>query len=58
MNHRILSFRDISEYYGKGIGLVRRDMVVYDSDGSRPSDTWETKAQKGFKHTLTLIEVN
>ena len=54
----ILSFRDISEYYGKGIGLVRRDMVVYDSDGSRPSDAWETKAQKGFKHTLTLIEVN
>lgn len=54
----IINFRDMTEYYGKGIGLLKREMIVYDSDGSRPNDPWETKAQKGFKHTLTLIEVN
>lgn len=54
----ILNFRDVTEYYGKGIGLLKREMIVYDSDGSRPNDAWESKAQKGFKHVLTLIEVN
>lgn len=57
-DNTILNFRDVTEYYGKGIGLLKREMVVYDSDGSRPNEDWESKAQKGFKHTLTLIDLN
>ncbi len=57
-DNTILNFRDVTEYYGKGIGLLKREMIVFDSDGSKPNDAWESKAQKGFKHTLTLIEVN
>lgn len=54
----IIDRRKVTEYYGKGIGLLKKEMVILDSDGSRPNDPWEKKAQKGFIHTLTLIEVN
>lgn len=54
----IIDRRKVTEYYGKGIGLLKKEMIILDSDGSRPNDPWEKKAQKGFIHTLTLIEVN
>ncbi len=54
----IIDRRKVTEYYGKGIGLLKKEMIILDSDGSRPNDPWEKKAQKGFIHTLELIEVN
>jgi hypothetical protein len=54
----IIDRRKVTEYYGKGIGLLKKEMIILDSDGSRPNDPWEKKAQKGFIHTLSLIEVN
>lgn len=54
----IIDRRKVTEYYGKGIGLLKKEMIILDSDGSRPNDPWEKKAQKGFIHTLRLIEVN
>lgn len=54
----IIDRRKVTEFYGKGIGLLRKEMMILDSDGSRPGDPWELKAQKGFIHTLTLIEHN
>ena len=54
----IIDRRKVTEVYGKGIGLVRKEMIILDSDGSKPNDPWEQKAQKGFIHTLTLIEHN
>jgi len=53
----IIDRRKVTEYYGQGIGLLKKEMIILDSDGSRPNDPWEKKAQKGFIHTLTLIEV-
>ncbi|MBK9735720.1 MAG: hypothetical protein IPO92_12440 [Saprospiraceae bacterium] len=54
----IIDRRKATEYYGKGIGLLKRELIILDSDGTRPNDPWEEKAQKGFIHILTLIEVN
>lgn len=53
----IIDRRKVTEYYGQGIGLLKKEMIILDSDGSRPNDPWEKKAQKGFILTLTLIEV-
>ena len=53
----IIDYRKVTEYYGKNIGLLRKEMSILDSDGNKPSETWDKKAQKGFIHTLTLIEV-
>lgn len=54
----LIDRRKVTEYYGKGIGLLKKEMMILDSDGSRPNDPWELKAQKGFIHTLTLIDHN
>ena len=53
----IIDRRKVKEYYGKGIGLLKKEMTILDSDGSKPTETWEKKAQKGFVTTWTLIEV-
>jgi hypothetical protein len=52
----IIDRRKVTEYYGENIGLIRKEMMILDSDGSRPNDSWESKAQKGFIHTMTLID--
>jgi len=53
----IIDRRKVTEYYGKDIGLLQKEMIILDSDGSKPNEPWEKKAQKGFIHILTLIEV-
>ena len=52
----IIDRRKADEYYADGIGLVKKEITILDSDGSKPNDPWETKAKKGFIHTLTLID--
>lgn len=54
----IIDRRKVHEFYGHGIGLLKKEMIVLDLDGNRPNDPWQTKAQKGFIHTLTLIDHN
>jgi hypothetical protein len=54
----IIDRRKVVEYYGKGIGLLRKEMIILDSDGSKPNDPWENKAKKGFIHQLTLLDHN
>lgn len=44
------------EYYGAGIGLIKKEMVILDGDGTRPNDPWDKKAKKGFTHTLRLLQ--
>ncbi|MCB0659474.1 MAG: hypothetical protein KDC04_00975 [Saprospiraceae bacterium] len=41
--------------YVKGIGMVKKSMIIYDSNGTKPTSSWEVKANSGFEHTLTLI---
>lgn len=52
----IIDLRNVAEYYAKGIGLVRKEMVIFDSGNTQPVMPWSAKAQKGFTHTLTLID--
>ncbi len=54
----ILDRRKSVEYFVDGIGLVRKEMIILDGDGSRPNDSWEKKAKKGFMHTLVLLSYN
>ena len=54
----IIDMRKVTEFYGKGVGLLRKEMTILDSDGSKPTEVWVKKAQKGFIHTLTLMDVN
>jgi hypothetical protein len=54
----IIDRRKVVEYYVKGIGLLRKEMIILDSDGSKPNDPWENKAKKGFIHQLTLLDHN
>ena len=53
----IIDLRKVTEYYGQGIGLVRKEMTILDTDGNNPSQSWELKTKKGFIHTLTLLDV-
>ncbi len=51
-----IQFRRGNEWYADGIGLVRREIAVYDGDNTRPGDPWEVKAKKGLVHKLVLRE--
>jgi hypothetical protein len=53
----VLSRRKVVEWYGKGIGLLKRQAIIVDLDGNKPSDPWEKKVQAGFIHTLTLLNI-
>ncbi|MBP6446414.1 MAG: hypothetical protein KA341_06385 [Saprospiraceae bacterium] len=52
----IIDLRNVTEFYGKGVGLIRKEMTIFDTDNSKPTAPWSVKAQKGFTHTLTLID--
>ncbi|KXK40432.1 MAG: hypothetical protein UZ09_BCD002000402 [Bacteroidetes bacterium OLB9] len=52
----IVDRRRVYEFYGKGIGLVRKEMILVDTDSSKPDTPWENKILKGFIHTLQLLE--
>ena len=52
----IIDLRKVEEYYVKGIGLVRKEMTILDTDGNNPNDLWDVKTKKGFKHTLQLVD--
>ncbi len=52
----IIDLRKVNEYYVKGIGLVRKEMTIMDTDGNNPDNPWDVKVKKGFIHTLQLID--
>lgn len=52
----IIDLRKVKEYYVKGIGLVRKEMTILDTDGNNPNQLWDVKTKKGFKHTLQLVD--
>lgn len=44
------------ERYARGIGLVERQMEIYDNSSGKPDDvTWEDGAEKGFRLVERLI---
>ncbi len=46
------------EKYAKGVGLVYREMEIYDTQDINESIPWEEKADKGFKLTLVVVDYN
>jgi len=44
------------EKYAKGVGLVYREMEIYDTQEIDESIPWEEKADKGFKLTMTVVD--
>lgn len=51
-----LEKRYVTETYAKDIGLIKKEMIILDSDGTQPDAPWSEAATKGFYHTLTLID--
>lgn len=54
----IIDRRKAHEFYGHGIGLLKKEMIIMDLDSDKISEPWEKKSIKGFVHTLTLIDHN
>lgn len=54
----VIDRRRVYETYAAGIGLISKDMIILDGDGSGSNLPWEQRAKKGFIHSLRLIEHN
>jgi hypothetical protein len=52
----LISKRYSDERYVKGIGLVERNMLIFDTQNPDTSLPWLERAQKGFQLNQTLIE--
>ena len=50
--------RFAKEYFGKGVGLIKKEMIILDSQCDCPGESWEEKAEAGFILTQTLVEYN
>lgn len=48
--------RYANEIYGYGIGLISSHSIILDTNSPQQSIPWEQKANKGFIHSLKLIE--
>ncbi|HPK10063.1 MAG: hypothetical protein KDC16_00860 [Saprospiraceae bacterium] len=53
-----ISLRESSERYARGIGLIEKNMRIYDTQNSNAAIPWEERAEAGFSHTLKLINHN
>jgi hypothetical protein len=53
----LIDLRKVTEYYGRSVGLLRKEVAIFDANQDLINLTWDKKIQKGFTHTLTLIEV-
>ncbi len=51
----LISRRFSEEYYAEGVGLVERNMEIFDSQNGNTSLTWLERAEKGFQIDQTLI---
>ena len=54
----IFSLRYSSQVYAKGIGPVKREMKIYDTQRPQPGKAWEEYAEKGFSLVQTMISHN
>ncbi|MEZ4910293.1 MAG: hypothetical protein R2774_05475 [Saprospiraceae bacterium] len=51
----VIDIRKVEDFYVKNIGLVKRNMIMYDCNGNNLQSPWSIKANQGFEHILTLI---
>ncbi len=53
-----IELRDAVEYYAAGVGLIRKEMTILDTQCPCPGQTWLEKAEAGFTLVQTLVEHN
>lgn len=46
------------EYYAAGVGLIEREMIIFDTQCACPGQSWEEKADAGFTLKQILLESN
>lgn len=46
------------EHYAPGVGLIKKEMVILDTQCTCPGETWIEKAEAGFTLTQTLVDHN
>ncbi len=46
------------EHYAPGIGLIEKEMMIFDTQCECPSQTWEQKATSGYTMKQILLESN
>lgn len=54
----LLAKRFISEVYAFDLGLIKKEMIIYDTQKTQSPDPWDKKAEKGFKLTMEIINHN
>lgn len=52
----LLELRQVREVYVEGLGLVERDMRIFDTQQTASRDPWEEKAERGYAIKLRRIE--
>lgn len=53
-----VELRESNEYYAPNVGLIRREMQIFDTQNHRPNEPWENFASRGFRMTQTLVDHN
>lgn len=46
------------EYYAPGVGLIEKEMEIYDTQCACPGQSWQEKAEAGFYLRQLLLEFN
>ncbi len=46
------------EYYAEGVGLIQKEMEIFDTQCPCPGESWIEKAEAGFMLTQTLVDHN
>jgi len=54
----LIELRRSVEKYAKGVGLVYREMEVYDTQTIDETVSWDDKADKGFKLVMVVVDYN
>lgn len=52
------NLRFVREYYAPNIGLLKREMKIYDTNKPIKDQEWETYVHKGFSLNMQIIENN
>jgi hypothetical protein len=52
------NLRFVKEFYAPNLGLIKREMKIYDTNNPVQGQAWETYVHKGFSITMQIFENN
>lgn len=53
-----ITYRYSKESYAKGVGMIKKEMAILNTQKNQSLDPWEVKAQEGFTMLQEIIEYN